>query len=54
MLSACENLYMDVHSQNVHNSQKLETAQMAPFSGWMVRQTAVHTYCVYQAGISRE
>lgn len=31
-LSARENLYMCVHGRFFHNSQKLETAQMTPFS----------------------
>lgn len=37
-----KNLYMNVYSCFIHNSQTLETAQMS--FKWMVKQTAVHTY----------
>ena len=34
---------MNVHSSTIHNSQKVETAQIA-FKGWMDKQIIVNTY----------
>ena len=39
----CANLYLNVYSGFIHNSKKLETSQMS-FSGWIVKQTAVHPH----------
>ena len=38
-----KNLYMDVHSSIIHNSQKIETTQMS-INQWMDKQSVVYTY----------
>ena len=50
----CSNkyMYMHVYSSTIHNSQKIEAAQLS-IRGWVDKQIVVYTYNEYYAALKQ-